>query len=229
MIPNPQMRSTFAPDTVEYMYETYEFFTLQGLTNLAMECVYEVEWDHYSLTTLRLQLQKIGKLMCRQVNKGLPVAMKYMTDTIHALECKRVDYKFRCGFAQGSVGVDIDGKIYPCHRFVSSKDEKHVVGSIKDGILDNKKRVELSQEWIDQPIESEYGPDKCKACSFVNACLGGCTAVNYDMIGDFHKIPKSYCDIMQTVVEAFAPYALILRNANPPRFNNPHRLEGGIQ
>lgn len=68
-----------------------------------------------------------------------------------------------CGVGQNTCAVDINGDIYPCHRFVS--DTEHKIGNLNDGF---KNRLDLINKFvIDEKVE-------CLDCWAKNLCIGGC-------------------------------------------------------
>lgn len=68
-----------------------------------------------------------------------------------------------CGLGNSAIAVDINGDIYPCHRFVS--DKRSIIGNIYDGF---KRRQEFLESVNIENI------DKCKKCWAKNLCIGGC-------------------------------------------------------
>jgi len=113
--PNPSIRWTVAPETVEGLANDVKWYVDQGLTNLAIDWVYEVKWYEEDLKKLRQEMYKIREYMIKWMRQGIPVMLKFVRDGVApAVAPFRAWWKSRCGLGQGSVGVDIDGTIYPC-------------------------------------------------------------------------------------------------------------------
>jgi len=104
-----------------------------------------------------------------------------------------------CGAGRFYVGIDVDGAIYPCHRFNKFDDmrpweEKEVcIGHIDRGIT----RPEFRQSFID------FHP-QCGKCPHIEdtPCHGGCYAINFDFTGhiDTHHIGIcKYVDMQKRV------------------------------
>ena len=96
-------------------------------------------------------------------NKDLKKAGK-MTDLINGLE--KIEYSCErnegCGAGRYMRAIDINGTMYPCHRFVGNA--KYALGSIFTGEETNPESNEL--------IFSKK--EKCSSCWCRNLCLGGC-------------------------------------------------------
>jgi uncharacterized protein len=208
----PQIRWTMHVDTVEGTAEAMENLIKQGLTNLAIDPVYEVKWDDDSLKTLRNELLKMRDLLDRCYERDIPVFSMFVRDATVAVTTRgRIRWTDRCGLAQGSVGVNVRGEINPCHRFCSSGEP--VIGDVFRGF--SPKRIEWIENWTAIPPYSER-PEMCLECNFRNACIGGCIAMNYDLFGDPHVVPESFCRIKQVTVEVFRP--LVLKHLGSPAF-----------
>jgi uncharacterized protein len=210
--PCPQIRWTIHVDTVEGTAEAMENLIKQGLTNLAIDPVYEVKWDDDSLKTLRNELLKMRDLLDRCYERGIPVFSMFVRDAAVAVTARgRIRWTDRCGLAQGGVGVNVRGELNPCHRFCSSG--RPVIGDVFEGF--SPKRIEWIESWAATPPYSER-PEMCLECNFKGACFGGCVAMNYDLFGDPHVVPESFCRIKQVTVEVFRP--LVLKHLESPAF-----------
>ena len=210
--PVPQLRWTMNIDTVEGTTEAMKSLIEQGLTNLAIDPVYEVKWDDDALKTLRNELVKMSDLLDKCYEKNIPVFSMFVRDVVTAVtNASRVNWTDRCGLGQGTVGVTPKGEITPCHRYVSSG--QPVIGNVFEGF--SPKRLEWIENWMMIPPYSEK-PELCLNCSFKNACMGGCLAMNYDLFEDPHIIPESFCKIKQLTVEVFKP--LVMKHQNNPIF-----------
>lgn len=73
-----------------------------------------------------------------------------------------------CGAGSNLMAVDIDGKIYPCHRFVGA--ETFIVGDVMDGKNGNTDFYSV----IDL-----VNFEKCQSCIAKSICGGGCINENY--------------------------------------------------
>jgi uncharacterized protein len=205
---NPQIRWTVNPDTVQYLYDDFKFYVSNGLTNLAIEPVYEVKWGEEELNMWADQMEKIAKFM---IDSNIQITVKPFQDLLMLFSPQPLEWRSRCGLAQGGIGMDINGKVYYCHRFVATMRDDLTIGDVFKGIDENK-RKEVTKRWITHRPYNADNPERCKTCPVKWACFGGCLAVNYDTSGDAHKVPTSYCDIMEINAKRLLPYVLILRD-----------------
>ena len=215
---NPQLRWTMSIDTVEGTVESMKQLIKDGLTNLAIDCVYEVEWDEDALETLRKELTEMRDLLDTCYSNGIQVFSMFARDAANALMNKsRMRWTDRCGLGIGSVGVTPKGEVTPCHRFVSSvatlNRQELIIGDVYRGF--NPNRLTWIEGWSKIPPYSEK-PELCLECNFRNACSGGCIACNYDLFGDAHVVPESFCRIKQLTVEVFKP--LVEKHSGNPTF-----------
>jgi len=207
---NPQIRWTVAPETVKYLYNDFLFYVKQGLTNLAIEPVYEIEWKQEDLEAWASELEKIGKFL---VDSNIPIRVKSFDDLMILFNPQPISqsqWKTRCGLAQGGIGMDINGRVFACHRFVATMKEDLTIGDVFNGI-DEEKRKALTEYWAKERPYMVSNSERCETCPFRWGCMGGCLAVNYDVNGDVHKVPKAYCDIMEINTKRLLPYVLVLR------------------
>jgi radical SAM protein with 4Fe4S-binding SPASM domain len=121
--------------------------------------------------------------------------------------------------ARTGVGVDINGDLYLCHRFVvNGKDAKTnlIVGNILTG-LDDEARKAANDKYVAGGIPAPKNKERCKVCAYKNYCMGCCIGVNLDTEGTFNTVPDTYCDLMYTVFNALAPIAVLLPDADKKR------------
>ncbi|HEU5952468.1 TPA: PapB family radical SAM/SPASM ranthipeptide maturase [Streptococcus pneumoniae] len=96
-----------------------------------------------------------------------------------------------CGAGNNMVAVDIDGKLYPCHRFVGLAD--FIIGDVNNNKYDSKKNY--LTDW-DLANFSE-----CLTCIARNSCGGGCVNQNYYSTGSIRKHSETNCKYIRKVHE----------------------------
>ena len=102
--------------------------------------------------------------------------------------------RYTCGAAQKSLGADIYGNFYPCHRLLYSEFK---LGSIYEGLNWN-----LVSKW--RQLDSMT----CHKCGLYSCSI--CYATNYVRTGDILKIPPEYC-IFEKIVHRVADYLRMKR------------------
>jgi radical SAM protein with 4Fe4S-binding SPASM domain len=123
-----------------------------------------------------------------------------------------LSWQSRCGLVNngGGVGVDVDGTIYACHRFVTERKDTDAIGSIQNGI-DWSKVDAIRAEWNSVKPHA-VNPERCNTCPIRATCIGGCIAVNKDTTKDLHTLPKSDCDLKLAILKGLYKAVLLKRS-----------------
>lgn len=200
LTPTPQIRWTVTPSTTKGLADAIRTFVEEyKLTSLAVDMVYEVEWTTEDLAVLKKELEIFHDYYAKWMSEGIPVFTMFIRDTNTALNQPERRWCSRCGLGQGAVGVDYDGSLYPCHRFIDS--HKIKIGDIFSGF--NKTRLDLTTHWSKVAPYCE-NPQECLTCNYKNACSGGCIAMNYDLFDMPFVNPKAFCTIKQLIVDTLS-------------------------
>lgn len=104
---------------------------------------------------------------------------------------KGCDRNISCGVGNSSCAVDINGDLYPCHRFVSSEEFK--IGSIYIGFEGREKFIDSIN------VENK---DECKNCWAKNLCVGGCPNETIGYMNDTSEDKFDICEITKFINES---------------------------
>ncbi len=219
--PNPQIRWTVTPSTVKGLTDQIKALVEEhNLTNLAVDFAYEVEWTKENIAMLKNELEVFGKYYKKWMDEGKPVFSMFIRDANTAVSQTIRPWFTRCGLGNGSMGVDYDGTLYPCHRFIDS--HKIKIGDIYNGF--NQTHQQWIEDWQKAAPYCEE-PKKCLTCNNKKACSGGCIAMNYDLFGTPHVNPENFCTIKQLIVETLGDLCKSLQNN--PTFQKQYRKNIG--
>jgi uncharacterized protein len=208
--PNPQLRWTVTPSTVKGLADNIKVMVEEHkLTNLAVDFVYEAEWTQEHLDALRKELEVFRGYYGLWMQQGIPVFSMFIRDANDAVTRPFRSWFGRCGLGNGSMGVDYDGTFYPCHRFIDSHQIR--IGNVYSGL--DAKRLEWGENWRKFAPHCEI-PQKCLTCNYKKACTGGCIAMNYDVFGNPHVNPETFCTIKQLITEVLGDLCKSLQS-NP--------------
>jgi len=208
LISSPQVRWTVTPSTVKGLAENIRIFVEEyNITNMPIDFVHETTWTPEDLTNLRKELEIFRESYKKWMEQGIPVFNMWVRDANSAVSHSVRFWKSRCGLGTGSIGIDYDGTIYPCHRFIDSHEIK--IGNIFSGF--DKTQSEWVEKWAKVPPYCEI-PKKCLNCNYKKACSGGCIAMNYDILGTVHAIPDTFCTIKQIITEVLGDLCRSLQN-----------------
>lgn len=129
-----------------------------------------------------------------------------MTDLITALE--KLEYGGRredgCGAGCKMHAVDIDGNMYPCHRFVGTE---YILGDAEAGVDSNMFFKNIRK------IKNS----SCKECWAQNLCLGGCPYENYVASEDDDNVSKRNCRLQKMLYEELMKIYVLLSDEEKER------------
>lgn len=104
---------------------------------------------------------------------------------------------FFCGAGRTYLAVDVDGSLYPCHRFVGMQDYR--LGSINEEV--DPPRGQFHESTV---IKSE----ECRQCWLKYVCGGGCVYSNIAATGSPIQPDPAFCrqykETMETMLDAAA-------------------------
>lgn len=192
-----KVRMGLTADNVGRFYEDCRYLFDFGFDHIMFSPIYEGDWDDEKWSIWEQECYKVIDYMAIQKNRQLSIE--------HFKSYISIDNsRWPCGAGRFYVGFDIDGSIYPCHRFNKFDDnspwqEKEVcIGHVEVGIT----KPEFRQTFID------FNP-QCGECPRLQdtPCHGGCYAVNYDFNKDITKPHSGVCkyvEIQKKVSEYYA-------------------------
>jgi len=178
MSPYPENIDRFSIDVI--------YLVCHGVRKLMFSPVYEANWAEKAWQTWERECFKTVDFLSHMRTKG------FLIDIEHFRSYQSRDRSYwPCGAGRFYVGFDIDGAIFPCHRFCKFGDERpwheksEVIGHVDYGITN----------W---PFRSQFinfipSCSHKKDCFEKTSCHGGCFAVNYDLTGDIHRAPPQLC------------------------------------
>ncbi|MCD8309554.1 MAG: thioether cross-link-forming SCIFF peptide maturase [Clostridia bacterium] len=97
-----------------------------------------------------------------------------------------------CGAGNEYFSVAPNGDLYPCHQFVGNK--KFLMGSVYSGTLDADVRGTFANSCL-------FTRKGCEDCFAKFICSGGCSANNYNFMGDIQTPYPITCAMMKKRIE----------------------------
>ena len=197
-------RATLSPKNLDYIK------TFEHLVDLGFRAVpIEPEKNLLSKTDSEIELAEYIRYLeyfKTHVKQGDFDVVNKMTDFVKAMgkienAGKR---EYGCGAFHRMYAVDIDGSLYPCHRFVGIPE--FCVGSIYQA------QGKETEQWCN--VDDRY---KCSVCWLKNLCGGGCAYENYVENGSINITSSDFCQHMEllysTIIDIFIEKNYI--NAKP--------------
>jgi len=184
----PFYRTRMGPfvERIDHFFEDCKYTFDLGVTYLMFSPVYEGNWTEEKWKIFEDQCMKVVDYMAELRAQGRKVDIEHFRSYTG-----KDNSRWACGAGRQYVGVDIDGAIYPCHRYNKFSDnrpwqEKEVcIGHVEHGIT----RPEFRQIFIDGDHSL------CGKCPRLEdtPCHGSCPAVNYDFTGNPMKPHLGAC------------------------------------
>jgi uncharacterized protein len=194
--PKVTARLTFTPETVQDLTRNHEALLLKHkFSSVAATPVTEADWTASSLEKLTDELFELAAFLLDEWNAGRYVRMRILEKGIQDILEPRVDGKIRypCGAGRTAAGIGVDGRIYPCHRFVGM--EQFVVGDIYSGVDTEKRRP----FWKDPFTENRDCDGLCRSCDISEYCHSECYQVCHETTGNIHMPPATFCRIKRCI------------------------------
>lgn len=210
----PFYRARMAPTAfnASWFYKDVKYLFDLGFNYIMFSPVYESGWEDEDWAIFEKECYKVVDLLISMKLQGRDVEIEHFR-SYQGVD----DSKWPCGAGRNYVGIDIDGAIYPCHRFNKFDDnrpwqEKEVcIGHINYGIT----RPEFREQFID------FHP-QCGICSRLDdtPCHGGCYAVNYDFNKDIMQPYSGLCKYVEIQKKVSTYYEQQLQAHNLIRQTN---------
>ena len=183
-------RVSLYPGAIGNFYKDIEYLFEHGMYNIMFSPVYEHKWTEDTWNTWINESYKVVDLMEKYKNKGIKTTIEHFKSYMNI-----DNSNWPCGAGRHYIGIDTDGSIWPCHRFIKFDDtrpwqEKEMcIGHVDIGIT----KPDIRQKFID------YIPTKCGDCEFSKntPCHGGCYAANFDLEKDITKSHSQICDYVK--------------------------------
>lgn len=138
----------------------------------------------------QLSLYFLNLIQNGDYKRAKKLRMPYsMIEDIHDGKYKK---ELICGSGNTMCAIDINGKIYPCHRFVGIKEQS--IGSVFDNTFENK-------EYLD--TININNRKQCNKCWARTLCVGGCSHENLVNGGDFLTTPEKHCKYIKSHISHF--------------------------
>lgn len=176
-------------ERVDHFYEDMKYLFDLGADYLTFSPVYEGPWTDEKWAIWEEQAKRVIDYMVELKAQG-------RNPQVHHFDGYRSkdNSQYPCGAGRFYVGIDIDGAIYPCHRFNKFDDNRSwqeketCIGHVDHGIT----RPEFRKYFIEWKAN-------CGDCARLNdtPCHGGCYASRWDFMGTFETIPNVVCKYVE--------------------------------
>ncbi|MGA2256151.1 MAG: SPASM domain-containing protein, partial [Thermoguttaceae bacterium] len=163
-------RCTIVPGSVGHVVENYRYFRSLGFTSIAMVPGCAAEWTEASNGVFREQFRALADLVIDDMRQGTFVRVGGIDDYIEVIACGAGRPTHVCGAGRGMALIDVDGGIWPCHRWNKARYAAWRLGSIYEEFSEERRAV------LDVAIQVERLEVDCKHCEARDVCVGDCPA-----------------------------------------------------
>ena len=129
---NFAVRMTITRSSVFNFYNDLCYVLSSGVRDVGFVPAYELNWTDPELEILASQLNSATKLFLRAYDSGQVLRFQPLLDFAAALSNKgKINHYYMHPCHVHDFAIDVDGYIYPCHRFVSFTDDRgYKLGSV---------------------------------------------------------------------------------------------------
>jgi uncharacterized protein len=206
-------RSTVAPETVQWMAESVRFIC-EGLGFKENNQVLAggVQWSAAALGVVRAQLRQITDWWIDNMRRGVHYGLFHLKRNLPGIWTPLRKRNSLCRFGRGHIAIDLNGDIYPCHRFCNPEtDPAYKLGNIDAGGVTNHALEKRLREF--NPAVGMK--DQCASCPAVNSCSGFCL---HEAMVDGQAIftpPRHHCDTFRLFhAEALRAHSILSAEQN---------------
>lgn len=182
--PNVAARMTVTKESIPALASNIKFLHEElGFRFISPCAALELIDDHASWKAFDRECRSAATYVIEKALLNDYVHLHFLDNGIEQITSNQ-EVDVACGAGKTFVGIDVEGNIYPCHRFVSytgSDREKFRLGSVYEGI-DPVKTLPF-RRYDRHHILGCY--TRCNECPAENFCAGGCIALHQEINGLF--------------------------------------------
>jgi len=198
--PRQAVRSTFAPQNLNYFAESVIYFFELGFPEviLAIACPNEIEDKHFN--QFREEIKKISDYIEKKFKEGKSVRFRpfdYIIKKLIYPNPEEIPFTpMTCGAGRGMVMLDYEGNLWPCHRFDSAARDCGAGAGFCMGNIFGTFNHELHLGFMNLNFARDHLPE-CPSCPAYKICGFGCPASNLQDTGNLYKHHYNYCRIFR--------------------------------
>ena len=135
-------------------------------------------------------LTEFGRAVAARIAKGAPIFVRRWRQRVGD-----GGYKWRCAAGVHEFAVVPDGRVYPCHNFVSEGTE---IGNILETNFQLNSSHSLLRQLASRTVDAL---PPCRGCVFQSTCLSSfdCPAHSLQDLGDLMAVDERFCGFARTV------------------------------
>lgn len=192
---NVGSKVTIAPDNVEFISDAVIDMIKDGYDLLNINCTYEEGWKEEHGAIVYKQLKAVADYVLEHdLERKIYISM---FDNLNGTPWSEIGHDCCwCGGAGLMIGIDPDGNLYPCLRYMPSSlgdnQPPYIIGTVDDGFLATPEQCKRVQCFDGITRSSQCKGLDCEDCPISTGC-GDCIAYTYEMTGDVAKRTTYHC------------------------------------
>lgn len=194
--PSACARATVTPQFVDRLFESLLYFESLGFINFGFAMAHEASWTGPDFDEWDRQWGLIADHVIERFRQGKRLIVSAF-DWIIEKVVAGAQRAYSCGAGRGSVMVDYNGDLWPCHRWDGADYDTATKGQWRLGsIFAPGFNDELHLALLDRD-RSTMQNLACSGCSLEPLCAGGCPAANLSLTGSIYLVHGNECRIAQ--------------------------------
>lgn len=178
---------TVTREHVPHLFEGVKWIHEQGFRSMTTSIDFDGKWTGEDFEKLALQYQKMAMywLECRQ--KGDRFALGTIQDKIK-LRLQNLRFRqYSCHVYNGAIGVATNGNIFPCTRFITSKENPpYVQGNVFTGF--DEEACKIIKDFLD------HDKKECEGCALKHRCVAHeCACTSFYTTGSIEGVSPEVC------------------------------------
>jgi uncharacterized protein len=175
-------------------------------------------WNKTAVDEFQKQFKLVSFRTMELFRKGTFIKLKFFDEGCKALANNRKNRTatYACGAGRGMVLIDVNGDIWPCHRWSKKRESQWRLGSIYEPYFNYDARG-----YINAPKTPEQ-LDACRNCKGLLICAGGCPAENLEDTGTIHNRHPLACRLIVSFAELITDFHDTLLAEKNPVFMNAY-------
>lgn len=195
IFPSVGIRQTITPANIGNLYKDFVSMIELDTTHCNFTPIVEGNWSQEVLDTFASELKKCVEYYYNHNKKSF---FNLIHQSFERLRSPGFNRERGCRAGEDFIGISIDGKIYPCHRFAAyAYESDYCIGDVWEGIDlegDNFKKVKAMR----------LCKAECNTCK-VFSC-NRCFATNMHLKKDPAALPDNgYCEMNKKISETLLP------------------------
>ena len=185
-----QSKMTFTPGSIKYITPSIKMMVENGCNDILCNFAYEPKYTIEDAKNIYFELKKTSDYL---IDNKLSNYVSILDDFIGNFDNTTDNY---CGGTGKMLSFAVDGKAYPCIRYMpisigDKKASKICIGDCFHGIYKTDEEKKIKEDF-DKITRKSQSPEKCMSCPISTGC-GWCSGYNYELYGTANKRSINIC------------------------------------